>query len=121
MRVLCLLLPAFPALANCDIVPTEKLAQSELYHYASTLFRPPSHPQASPPSQNRHTARVESRARHQGRPHRLSQTQALGLPVQLYSSRSLLCPPRSCPLRRRRLVVSRCRLVLPLWHSRFYH
>src|SRR5271169_3917226 len=116
----CVLWSALTLLANCDIVPARKVAQSELYHYAATLFRPPSHPQASPASQNRHSTRVEDRSWHQCRSHRLSQTQALGLPVQLYSSRSLLYPPRSCPFRRHRLVVSRGGLVFPLRHSRFH-
>jgi len=59
-------------------------------------------------------ARTQSRSRHQRRPHRLSKAQAPRLPLQLYSSRPLLCPPRSRPLRRRWPVVHDA-----VWFSRY--
>src|ERR1700722_5690992 len=111
--------PAHPAI--CVIVPSERPAHSELYHYAPTLLRSPSPPQAPAALQNRDLARTQERSRHRRRPHRLSQTQARGLPIQLYPSRPLLCPPRNCPLRRHRLMVPRCSLVFPLRHSCLYH
>ena len=90
---------------------------SRNYNLCAPFLRPPSPPQVPAAPQNRHLARTQEGSRHHDRPHRLSQAQTFGLPLQLYPSWPLLCPPRNRPLRRPGPVVSRCRVVFSPRHT----
>ncbi len=86
---------------SCVIVPIERRNQSELQHYETTRLRSPIPPQTLAPPQNRNLARTQKRSRYRHRPHRLSQAQASGLPLQLYPSRPTIealvnQSPRGC-------------------------